>query len=177
VCGSDASLDAAVARLVDAAIAKNALHVGALDQLRAQAAADRLGIIADVASDDPLGGLTGIGTQGAARAGMDRGGVIGGTIGAVAGCVLAATPAGNIVAAPAYLHVLADAALYFVVGAIIGSVLGAALAPQPSTHAGFRLIDGMQDGAYALIAIVPAERHRELRQALEAAGAAGITSV
>jgi hypothetical protein len=108
---------------------------------------------------------------------MDRGGVIGGAIGAATGCVLAATPAGNIVAAPAHLQLIADAGLFFVLGVIIGSVLGAALAPQPSTHAGFRLIDGMQDGAYALIVIAPAQHHEDLRRALEAAGAAGITSV
>ncbi|MBV8164530.1 MAG: hypothetical protein JOZ91_09695 [Candidatus Eremiobacteraeota bacterium] len=177
VCATDATLDGAAQALENAGIQKESLHVGALDPARAIAAAQRLGVAADITSDDPLAGLVAGGDERTSRLRMDRGGVIGGAIGALAGCALGLGPAGSIVASPQNMPVLANAALYFVIGAIIGSVLGAAFAPQPSTHAGFRLIDGMQEGAYALVAVVPADRHAELRRALDAAGAAGITSV
>jgi len=177
VCATDESLDAVAEAFTKAGIAKASLHVGALDPSRAKAAAERLGVAADIKSDDPLARVVGGGDERVARVGMDRGGLIGGAIGALAGCALGLGPAGSIVAAPQNLPVVANAALYFVMGAIVGSVLGAAFAPQPSTHAGFRLIDGMLEGGYALVAVVPVQRHAELRRALEAAGASGITSV
>lgn len=177
VCSTDATLDTVVAKLIEADISKDRLHLGALDPARAQAAAQRLGIAAGVSSEDPLGSLTGPGGDASSREAMDRGGMLGGVIGAIVGCAIGLTPAAAIVAAPHDMALLANIALYFALGAIVGSVLGAALAPQPSTHTGFRLIDGMQEGGYALIVIAPSEQHAQLRRLFEGAGAAGITSV
>ena len=175
VCRSDQTLDAAAAGLAGLEIAKTQLHLGASDESRALAAAQRLGIAADLQPDDPLGGLVAPGDGSAPRTAIDRAGTFGALLGAAAGAAIAFTPAGRLVSAPQTLLVAANAALYFVLGGIVGSVLGAALAPQPSTHSGFRLIDGMQEGAYALIAVAPRERHDELQRALEGAGATGIT--
>jgi hypothetical protein len=166
-----------VKKLVAAGIDTAALHLGATDSARVHMAAERNGVIADVAPDDPLRNLLLLADEGATRRAVDRAGVVGASIGAVVGAAFGLTPAGHVVIASPSFVVLANAGLFLVIGAIVGSVLGAALGPQPSTHAGFRLIDGMQAGAYALVASVPRERHDELQRLLEATGASGITRV
>ena len=174
---SDEALDAAATKLLDLGIEARDIHVGAADDERARQAAQRTGVRADIAADDPLEGLLGHEPGSDARAAMDRGGLIGAVAGALFGIVIGFTPAGAAVAMTRVPLLLANALLYFVLGAIIGSVLAAALAPQPSTHAGFRLIDGMQDGALALIVVAPRDRLDELERAMESAGGSGSTRV
>jgi hypothetical protein len=173
----DEALDAAVAQLRGRGIEAEAVHVGAADGQRAQAAAQRNGILADIVADDPLRDLLPIDQERRARGAMDRAGLLGAALGALAGVMLGLTPAGGLLAVPHEARLLANIALYLVLGAIIGSVLGAAFAPQPSTHVGFRLIDGMQDGALALIVTAPRARLDEVQKALERSGATGITRV
>jgi hypothetical protein len=174
---TDEALDAAVAQLRLDGFDADELHVGAADGLRAAAAASRNGIRADVEADDPLRDLLPPDREGAARGAVDRAGIIGAALGALAGVALGNTAAGGLLAVPHEARLLANIALYLVLGAIIGSVLGAAFAPQPSTHVGFRLIDGMQDGALALIVSAPRERLDELHKTLERCGGNGITRV
>ena len=177
VCRTEAVLGAAITTVLDAGVPTPSVHVGALDGTAAQSVAKRFGVAADLHADDPLQGLVALPGDDAPRANVDRGGVLGCIVGALAGCAIALTPVGRYVAAPAGMLVLANAALYLVIGGIVGSVLGAALAPQSSTHAGFRLIDGMHEGGYALVALVEHARHDELQRLLESVGAVGITKV
>ncbi len=177
ICQNDGILDAAVAALVGTGLPNQSLHVGAADENQATAAAQRLGIVADLLADDPLRGLIEPHTEAETRAAVDKAGVVGAALGAALGIAIGLSPAGRFVTAPPGVLVMANAGLYFVLGAITGSVLGAALAPQPSTHVGFRLIDGMQEGSYALIAVAPRDRHDSLQRALEAAGGSGITRI
>jgi hypothetical protein len=174
---SNDTLDAATAQLLALGVAADALHVGALDAQRAQAAAKRHGIHADVHPDDPLSDIGSLDRNGNARAAVDRSGMIGGLIGACCGIAISFTPAGALIPVPHAALPLANAGFYFAIGAIAGSVLGAALGPQTSTHAGFRLIDGMQEGAYALIVVAPHSRHDELQKVLETAGGTETTRV
>jgi hypothetical protein len=174
---NDAAFDAAATQLLTFGIAADALHVGSSDAQRAQAAAQRHGIRADVHADDPLADIVTLDRDDTARAAVDRWGIIGALIGACSGVALSFTPAGALIHVPHPALQLANVGFYFVVGAIVGSVLGAALGPQASTHAGFRLIDGMQEGAYALIVVAPHSRHDELQKILEAAGGTGMTRV
>jgi hypothetical protein len=177
ICHTDEALDAAVAHLLHNGIEADALHVGAADQLRAAAAASRNGIRADIEADDPLRDLLPPDREGAARGAVDRAGILGAALGALAGVALGNTAAGGLLAVAHEARLLANIALYLVLGAIVGSVMGAAFAPQPSTHVGFRLIDGMQDGALALIVSAPRARLDELHKALERCGGTGITRV
>jgi hypothetical protein len=174
---SDDALDAATAQLLGLGLTADTLHVGASDVARAQTAALRTGIRADVEPEDPLRGLVDVATEFGARAAVDRAGVAGAIIGALAGLGLSLTPMGSAIAVTHGALAIANIGFYFVLGAIVGSVLGAALTPQPSTHVGFRLIDGMNDGSYALVVVSPRERHDELQAVLEAAGGTGITRV
>lgn len=174
---SDDALDAAAAQLLAQGVGADAIHVGALDAKRAQAAAQRHGIQADVHPDDPLADIVSLDRDGSARAAVDRCGMIGALIGALSGIAISFTPAGALIPVPHAALQLANAGFYFVIGAIVGSVLGAALGPQTSTHAGFRLIDGMQEGAYALVVVAPQSRHDDLQKLLEAAGGTGTTRV
>ena len=174
---SDDTLDAAVAQLLALGVGADALHVGAVDRQRAQAAAQRHGIHADVHPDDPLAGIVSLDRNGSARDAVDRCGMIGGLVGACSGIALSFTAVGPLIPVPHAALLLANAGFYFAIGAVVGSVLGAALGPQASTHAGFRLIDGMQEGAYALIVVAPHSRHEELQKVLELAGGTGTTRV
>jgi hypothetical protein len=158
-------------------IAAEDIHIGAADAARAEAAAQANGVPADVHPDDPLQGFAEFGDEGAARRAIDRGGVIGAALGAVAGLILSLTPVGSLVPVPHQAQMLANCLLFFVVGTIVGSILGAALAPQQSTHVGFRLIDGMQDGALALVVVVPRNRLDEVQKILQTVGATGITRI
>jgi len=174
---SDDTLDAAAAQLLALGVGADALHVGAVDLQRAQAAAQRHGIHADVHPDDPLADIVSLDRNESARDAIDRCGTIGGLVGACSGIALSFTAAGPLIPVPHAALLLANAGFYFVIGAVVGSVLGAALGPQASTHAGFRLIDAMQEGAYALIVVAPHSRHDELQKVLEAAGGTGTTRV
>jgi len=58
---------------------------------------------------------------------------------------------GAVISVARPLQPLADGFLFFALGAIVGAVLGGALGPQLSTHAGFRLIDAMQEDSIAVV--------------------------
>ncbi|HEV2037566.1 MAG TPA: hypothetical protein VGQ96_03080 [Candidatus Eremiobacteraceae bacterium] len=173
---SDQALDAAAASVLELGLTAGALHLGATDAHRASEAAQRIGIAADIHADDPLSHLAGLADRADTRGAIDRTGIAGAAIGAIAGVALSFTPAGAAVVANAS-PMVANTAFSFVLGAIVGSVLGAALGPQPTTHVGFRLIDGMQEGAYVLIVTAVRERLDELQQVMEAAGGTGTTRV
>lgn len=174
---SEEALDVAATRLLGLGLTADALHLGAADTERAQATAGRIGIRADLLPEDPFQDVIAPGQNDDARAALDRAGMIGGLLGAGVGVAIAFTPAGSLLNVPPAALLFANAGLYFVLGAIVGSVLGAALAPQPSTHIGFRLIDGMQEGSYALIVIAPRHKLDEVQQVLEASEGTGITRI
>ncbi len=173
---SDQALDAAAAGVLGLGLTPTALHLGASDAHRASEAAARIGITADIQADDPLSHIAGLADRRDTRGAIDRAGIVGAAIGAIAGVALGFTPAGAAVVANAS-PLFANTAFYFVLGAIVGSVLGAALGPQPTAHVGFRLIDGMLEGAYVLIVTAQRERLDELQQVMEAAGGTGTTRV
>jgi hypothetical protein len=174
---SDETLDTAATQLVALGVSPDNIHIGAVDAQRAQAAAMRHGLRADLDPDDPLADIVTLDRENKARDAVDRSGMFGALIGAGAGIAISFTPVGTLIPAPHEALALANVGFYFVLGAIFGSVLGAALGPQASTHAGFRLIDGMQEGAYAMIVVAPQSRHDELQKLIEAAGGTGTTRV
>jgi len=172
---SEEPLAATVARLQPEFASAGDMGIGAVDRTRAQALGAQLGIRSDIDAADPLGGLPGLSTDSATRNAVDRGGLIGAALGALAGFALSFTPVAALMPVQPSARMLALAAFCFLVGTIAGSVLGAAFAPQSSSHAGFRLIDGMQDGGVVLIVAAPRERGDAVQEILESAGARGLT--
>jgi hypothetical protein len=153
------------------------IHVGALTPSRAQEIAQRTGVLADISPEDPLHGMKGYAGQAAARRAVDSAGVWGAAVGAVTGFFVGRAPFGHLVPVAAPLQPLADTLLFFVIGLFIGSILGGAFAPQQSSHAAFRLIDGMHDGSLALIVIAPKVRVEEATRLLEEAGGTGLSQL
>lgn len=172
---TEEALTAAVDQLLRAGIAPHDLHVGAVPQERANHLAQRNGVVADLLPDDPFRGMGEYSGEATARRAVDRAGVWGAALGIVAGILLSFTPAGHEIPVPAYLQLLANALLFFVLGLFVGSVLGAALAPQQSAHAGFRLIDGMNEGSLALIVAAPSAKVEDVARVLEACGGLDLT--
>ena len=164
--------DAAVADLVAALRASSealgAIRVGARDRARAESIAATHGIAADVGADDPLAGAPGLGTQADHRVRIDRGGVIGAIAGAVLGTALGFLPAGRFITVAPDQAPLVDGLLFFVAGGISGAVLGGAFGQQLSTHAGFRLVDGMDDGSIAVLVSCARDRAGAIRAIFDA---------
>ncbi len=177
VFATEAALIEAVEQLLSAGIAPHDVHVGAVPQERANDLAQRNGVVADLLADDPFRGMGEYSGEATARRAVDRAGVWGAALGTVAGILLSFTPAGHEIPVPANLQPLANALLFFVLGLFIGSVLGAALAPQQSAHAGFRLIDGMNEGSLALIVSAPSARVDDVARVLEALGGLDLTRI
>jgi hypothetical protein len=175
VFGSDDACIAAIERALREGLAPQDLHVGAEAAERASEIARRTGAQADLAAEDPFRGLRGYADASVARRAMDRAGLWGAAIGAFGGLLLSRGPVGRAIPVTGPLQPLADILTFFVFGLFIGSILGGALAPQPSVHAAFRLIDGMHDGALALVAVAPAARQDEIARLLEDAGGTGTT--
>jgi len=172
---ADEQLAAVVTRLQAAAIGADDLRAGALDPARAQALCEPLGIAAGVDASDPLRGLAGLSSERTTRKSVDRGGVFGAAIGALTGLIVSFTPLATWMPVETPARLLALVAFLFVVGTIVGAVLGAAFAPQSSSHAGFRLIDGMHDGGVALlVAALPANADA-VQRILEDGGGTGLT--
>ena len=164
--------DAAVGDLVAALRASSeelrTIRVGAQDRARAEAIAAAYSIAADVATDDPLAGAPGLGTQADHRVRIDKGGVIGALAGAAIGAALGFLPAGRIVTMAPDQAPLIDGLLFFVAGGISGAVLGGAFGQQLSTHAGFRLIDGMDEGSIAVLVSCARDRSSAIRAIFDA---------
>ena len=175
VFSSEEALNAAITRLTENGIPPGDIHVGAAHQDWAENIANAKGVVADVAPDDPFHGLAGYAGAESARRVVDRAGIISSAIGAAFGLALSFTRAGNILPVPHLLQPLANALFFFVIGLFVGSVLGASLAPQQSAHAGFRLIDAMQEGSLALIVTAAPEQAGNIASLLETAGATSIT--
>lgn len=173
---SDDAAIAAIRALVEAGIASE-WRVGATDGERAARVAQAAGARADLDPADPLAGLAGLATSEDAARGVNIGAVVGGAAGAVTGFIAGVTPLGAIVPVDAGVRTIACTVLFFAVGVAAGGVLGGAFGRRPSTHAGFRLIDAMEAGDVALLALVDASRLEEARRALEGAGAAEILFV
>lgn len=171
------ALTAAAKALVEAGFAHKDIHVGAVPTERAQQAAERSGIVADVPPDDPFRGMAGYSGEASARHSVDRAGVWGGALGAVGGMLLSFTPAGREIPVSHALQPLADVLFFFVLGVFVGSVLGGALAPQQSAHAGFRLIDAMNEGSLALVVVARYARLEEVTRLLERANGKGMTQL
>ena len=149
-------------------------RVGATDRERAVRVAQAAGATADVDTADPMAGLAGLASGTDASAGVNRGAVLGGVIGAIAGLAGGATPLGAVMPVEASLRTPAATLLFFAIGVAVGGVWGGAFGRRPSTHAGFRLIDAMEDGDLALLGVVASGEEGAIRKALEDAGASDI---
>ena len=170
-----ASGDAAIAgvrSLADAGIA--GVRVGATDATRAHEVAQATGAIAEVDPADPLAGVFGLASGDDARSGVDRGALIGGAIGVLVGALLGDTPFGALLPVDPALRIIASALLTFAVGVAVGGALGLAFGRRPSTHAGYRLIDAMEEGAIAIVVAVEAEKVDDAERALSTAGAGDV---
>jgi len=133
-----------------AGIALQSIRIGAQDSARALAIATAHGVRGDVSPEDPLAGAPGLGTEADHRRRVDRGGMIGALAGALIGAVFGMLPPGRFVSPSPDQAPLVDALLFFAAGGISGVVLGGSFGEQLSTHAGFRLIDGMAEGRIAV---------------------------
>lgn len=174
---AETSLQTAILRLREAGVAAHNIHIGGTRQDRTQAVAQSTGVCPDLSSDDPLEGHGGYSPAEGARRVVDRAGLIGGAAGAALGGLLGLTPAGKLLPVSRPLEAMADVLFFAVVGVFAGSIVGASFAPQQSSHAGFRLIDGMQEGALAVVVHVPASNLEMVREILQATGASAITSL
>jgi hypothetical protein len=172
---ADEQLAAVVPRLQAAAIGADDLRAGALDPARTLALCEPLGITGSLDATDPLRGLAGLSSERTTRKSVDRGGVFGAAIGALTGLIVSFTPLAAWMPVEPPARLLALVAFWFVVGTIAGAVLGAAFAPQSSSHAGFRLIDGIHDGGVVLlVAALPANADA-VQRILEDGGGTGLT--
>ena len=124
----------------------------------------------DVDPEDPLAGAPGLASAAGGAVAIDRGGVIGGLIGAVAGLLIGFIPGIHLVQTDPSRQMLADALLLFILGALAGATLGGALAPQRSSHAGFRIVDELEHGALAVVASLDAKQAPDVIRTLTAAG-------
>ena len=141
-----------VAALTTAGIEPASLSLCAQDDARARTLAARLAISADRTAEDPLAGAPGLEGPVAQRARADRGALWGALAGIIAGIALGLSPVGQIAQVAPEFAVVADVLFFFVIGIIGGAVLGTAIGPRLSTHVGYRLIDGMQEGSIAIVA-------------------------
>lgn len=133
-----------------AGVALQTIRIGAQDSARALAVAAAHGVRGDLNPEDPLAGAPGLGTETEHRRRVDRGGMIGALAGALIGALFGMLPPGRFVSPIPDQAPLVEALLFFAAGGISGVVLGGAFGGQLSTHAGFRLIDGMAEGRIAV---------------------------
>ncbi|HEY7787186.1 MAG TPA: hypothetical protein VIF33_01595 [Casimicrobiaceae bacterium] len=157
-----------VAALREAGVELQAIRVGASEPARADAIAVAHGVQTGVDLEDPLAGAPGLGDAADHRRRIDRGGMIGAIAGAVIGVVLGMLPAGRFLSSLPDQAPLVDGLLFFVAGGISGAVLGGAFGLQRSTHAGFRLVDGMAEGSIALLVTCPRAQSAALRAVMDA---------
>jgi hypothetical protein len=177
VFSSDSAADAGVRALIGSGISTGEIRVGAAQGERAQALADALGAQATLDVLDPLGGTASLADERVTGAAIDRGGIMGGAIGAIVGVAVGYTHYGAIVAVAPSLRPLADALLFCALGAIAGACLGGALGPRRSTHVAYRLVDAMEEGCIGLAVSVPEHLADAVVKQLESAGATDILRV
>jgi hypothetical protein len=158
-------------------IAAGAVRIGARDKQRADAIAAETGVASDLDPEDPLAGAAGLSSGGAARANSDMGGVIGAVVGAIVGFALGFTPIGAIIAVAKTIQPIACAMLLLVLGGIAGAALGNAFGPQRSTHAGFRLVDAMEEGGIGVVVTTDDEKAPDVMRILRDAGAIEVIAV
>ncbi len=153
------------------------MRVGARDKPRAEALAAETSVTTDLDPEDPLAGAPGLSSGAAASEGSDKGGVTGALVGALVGLGVGLTPLGSIVGVAKPLQPVADAMLFLALGGIAGAALGNAFGPQRSTHAGFRLVDAMEDGGIGLVVTMDEDRAGDVVKILEGEGATEVTRV
>jgi hypothetical protein len=171
--------DAAIAalRAISAAGLVTEWRVGAADKDRAAKIARTVGGAADLDPTDPLSGVSGVASGNSASSGVNSGATIGGIVGAAAGVAIGYTPMASIMPVDPSFRSVAAALLFFAIGASVGGVLGGALGKQQSTHAGFRLIDAMEDGNIAVIGSISVSQADDVRLALEKNSASDIVMI
>jgi hypothetical protein len=157
-----------VAALREAGVELHAIRIGAAEPSRADAIAVAHGVRTGVDLEDPLAGAPGLGDETGHRLRVDRGGMIGAIVGAVIGVVLGLLPAGRFLSTFPDEAPLIDGLLFFVAGGISGAVLGGAFGLQRSTHAGFRLVDGMAEGSIALLVTCPPAQSAAVQAVMDA---------
>jgi hypothetical protein len=166
-----------IAALRAADIELRAIHVGAADRARAQALAAAHQVQADIAPGDPLAGAPGLGDAAGHRARIDRGGMTGALVGAAVGAAFGMLPIGRFITTIPEQAPLIDGLLFFVAGGISGAVLGGAFGRQLSTHAGFRLIDGMDEGSIAVIVNCAHAQTKQIREIFESERATDVVGI
>jgi len=138
---------------------------------RARTLAADLEIRPDIDPEDPLAGAPGLASASSGAASIDRGAAIGGAAGGAVGLGISFIPAiSTLIAADPASRVLADVLLFFILGALAGATLGGALAPQLSTHAGFRIVDELEHGALAVVAKAAPDQAAAVTTSLATAG-------
>jgi hypothetical protein len=152
LAADESAAERIVAALTAAGIDAPCLSLCAQDAARARTLAARLGVSSDRTAEDPLAGAPGLEGPVAQRARADRGALFGALVGVLAGVGLGLSPVGQLAHVAPEFSTVVDALFFFVVGIIGGAVLGTAIGPRLSTHVGYRLIDGMQEGSIAIIA-------------------------
>jgi hypothetical protein len=152
LAADESAAERIVAALTAAGIDAPCLTLCAQDETRARTIAARLGVSGEGKPEDPLAGAPGLEGPVAQRARADRGALLGAAVGFLAGVALGLSQVGHIANVAPEFSIVADALFFFVVGIIGGAVLGTAIGPRLSTHVGYRLIDGMQEGSIAIIA-------------------------
>lgn len=152
LAADESAAERTIAALIAAGIEAPSLSLCAHDVARARALADRLGVSGDRSAEDPLAGAPGLEGPVEQRARADRGALVGASVGILAGIAFGLSPVGQVAHVEPEFSIVADALFFFVIGIIGGAVLGTAIGPRLSTHVGYRLIDGMQEGSIAIIA-------------------------
>jgi hypothetical protein len=152
LAADESAAERIIAALAASGIDAPSLSLCAQDDARARTLAARLGVSGDRSAEDPLAGAPGLEGPVAQRARADRGALIGALVGIIVGVAVGLSSVGQLAHVVPELSIVADALFFFVVGIIGGAVLGTAIGPRLSTHVGYRLIDGMQEGSIAIIA-------------------------
>ena len=173
------SAAAALQALLGAGVASSQLGTGAIGAHRAdaQALGAQFGVRSDVDGEDPLAGAPGLASAAGAAASVNQGALIGGSVGTLAGAALAFVPGFPIVTIEPQYRAFASILLFFILGALGGATLGGAFAPQRSTHAAFRIVDEIEHGGVAVVAVVDAASAPSVEEALAAAKGLHITRV
>jgi len=176
VFATDEAAISAMRALSDAGLVTH-WRVGATDDARAKNVAQTVGATADLDPLDPLSGISGVISGSGASSGVNSGAAIGGLVGAIAGIASGYTPVASILPVDPSMRSVAAALLFFAIGASVGGVLGGALGKQPSTHAGFRLIDAMEDGSVAAVGAIGVSDADDVRRLLESNDASDIIMI
>lgn len=173
---SDDAAIAALRAMSDAGLVTD-WRVGATDKDRAAKIARTVGGAADLDPADPLNGVSGVASGSGASSGVNSGATLGGLAGVAAGVAIGYTPMASIMPVDPSLRTIAASLLFFAIGASVGGVLGGALGKQQSTHAGFRLIDAMEDGDIAVVGSISISQADDVRRRLEKSSASDIVMI